>query len=577
MSKRYLATSTVTSSDGRPRLAIIGGGLAGMISCRVALTSGRYSRIVVYDKNVFYGGTWTPSRKSEGPVYEDLKVNLPSIIMGEPCFPWRKCSESFPHHSEYRSYIQSYWNDVLGKEGQSCFRMGQDVLNVKPREDHSYEVVTSESEQSSEIFEQVLVCTGHFDAPYVPQPFDIVLHGRESMREETVFHSKNWSNIKTKLQGRDVVLVGFGPSAIDFGDFLGKEARSLHWVHSSFADMSDPSRSRTINADSINFWTRIELSPAHESCRPVVRLTRADGETCDFAVSKNDADDDGCSIVFATGYAYDYSFLDERLRPIGGKALGGKKAVPTDNLACNYILAPGRFAFVGMQNVMVPAAVMYYQALAFVHWDRDYFLETAGVGDHERIWAAVQSDHQRSGTFYDPSQLHYSQQAYCHQLLRTLCRTDEERSLANSGLRAEAELMLKAWSSHDNAVESKDTIVGDAFAMPEAARVACELKDSEKLSPGASMMPPYRASFESDLLLNHEVYRTVSEMRAERRLTAFRKMNLASPDEILRALVEKTYAQMVFERFDIRHWNTRPTSRDLNEEEDTSSSSASLP
>ena len=37
-----------------------------------------------------------------------------------------------------------------------------------------------------------------------------------------MFHSKNWDEYRDRLDGRDVVLVGMGPSGIDLAGFLVK-------------------------------------------------------------------------------------------------------------------------------------------------------------------------------------------------------------------------------------------------------------------------------------------------------------------------------------------------------------------
>ena len=64
----------------KPTLAIIGGGLAGLISCRIALSSKKYSKIRVFEKESFFGGNWTPSEERKNTtrtVYEDLRYVVP--------------------------------------------------------------------------------------------------------------------------------------------------------------------------------------------------------------------------------------------------------------------------------------------------------------------------------------------------------------------------------------------------------------------------------------------------------------------------------------------------------------------
>ena len=92
--------------------------------------------------------------------------------MGDPAYPWKKnWTESFPRHTEFREYIQYYYDGVLGSKGKACFRFGQRVEEVR-RENTAagkkYRIRTSATEG---LFDHVLIASGHFDVPYIPPPF----------------------------------------------------------------------------------------------------------------------------------------------------------------------------------------------------------------------------------------------------------------------------------------------------------------------------------------------------------------------------------------------------------------------
>lgn len=313
--------------ERKPSLAIVGGGLAGLISCRVALSSGKYDKVRVFEKDPFFGGNWTPSsrRRETGArtVYEDLRVNLPTILMGDPAFPWkRNWTESFPQHTEFREYIRYYFDEVIGSEGQDCFRFGQQVENVRrDRGANTYRVTTNSTDDS---FDHVLVCTGHFDVPYIPSPFVDTL--------PCALHSKFWETYKDSLQDKDVILVGFGPSALDFGSHLSATARTLHWVHSTFDAIETDEEN---NASGVHWWTRIDMTPGKSDS---VRLygRGSDSYRDVNVVSHEDDHRQGCVVIFATGYGYDHSFLEPALRPLARDGVdvgtGGKEGVPTKNL-----------------------------------------------------------------------------------------------------------------------------------------------------------------------------------------------------------------------------------------------------
>jgi thioredoxin reductase len=537
---------------GRKRLAIIGGGLGGMISARVARSSNLYSKIRVFERDSNYGGNWNPAQTtSRTGVYRDLKTNLPTILMGDPTFPWNNewRSESFPHHTEFRNYFRMYWNEALDEETRRSFRFNTEVLNV----DDKYRVTTSSDNSiKTEEFDQIIVATGHFDLPFVPPPFDS-LYKDQSLRDETVFHSKNWDNYRDRLENRDVVLVGFGPSALDLGGFLSESARSLHWVHHSFHDLPE-----NANDSKVKFWSQIQ----DDDMNNTIRLSRKN-ESEKLCVANN-LDENNVAVIFATGYKYNHSFLDPSLRPRRSNCEieGGKTGVPTENLACNFILRPGEVAFIGMANVVVPSTLMYYQALSFVNWDSEYYqnlLESTKTNsdDRQKLWNLVQSEFLKFETF-QLSGLHYRQQAYCDSLLKTLCRAHEESSLLSSSLRSESDLMLSraqsCWRHQKDVMDGEKTKNIVADYVRRAVQDA-RFGEKNKLSSGPRVLSPYRESFESDLLCAYEIYRCVSEMRAERRLGAFDASKVSTSSDVLTALTRKDYAAACFDRHGVRDWS----------------------
>lgn len=211
---------------------------------------------------------------------------------------------------------------------------------------------------------------------------------------------------------------------------------------------------------------------------------------------------------------------------------------------------------------MVPGLVMYYQALSFVHWDRadvaprDTMCNDDNGGEIDLRLRHVESDFCDAGVVYDSSGLHYSQQAYCHQLLRTLCRCDDERSLESSPLLEEADRVRDAWvHSSSPPMPSSEPPLPDYASS--ALRCSRDVADADKVSPGPPFVAPFRDSFESDLLCAYEVYRCVSEMRAERRLGALDASKVSTSKDVLRALVRKEYASNRFERVGPRDWYMR--------------------
>jgi len=167
------------------RVAVIGAGVAGLAAARELRREGL--DVVVFEKSHHLGGTWCydpridsdplgsdPNREVvHTSLYRSLRTNLPRPLMGflDYPFPDRPDGDSrtFPGHEEVLWFLNRF-ADEFGLRGLT--RFGSEVVRVERVAGRSYSWVvesrTSESVLTREIFEAVVVCSGHFTEPRVP-------------------------------------------------------------------------------------------------------------------------------------------------------------------------------------------------------------------------------------------------------------------------------------------------------------------------------------------------------------------------------------------------------------------------
>lgn len=184
------------------KVAVIGAGVSGLIAARELQREGH--NVVVFEKNNRIGGTWVYDPKTESDplsinptretvhssVYHSLRTNLPRQIMGFLDYPFAKRDSgdprSFPGHEEVLRFLEEFAGE-FGICGLT--RFGTEVVKVE-REGNEWVVewrlTRGDDSVSREVFEAVVVCSGHFVEPKLG-----LVHGIEKWRRFQM-HSHNY-------------------------------------------------------------------------------------------------------------------------------------------------------------------------------------------------------------------------------------------------------------------------------------------------------------------------------------------------------------------------------------------------
>lgn len=332
------------------RVAVIGAGPSGLAQLRAfqsAATKGaEIPEIVCFEKQANWGGLWNYTWRTgldqygepvHGSMYRYLWSNGPKegLEFADYSFEehFGKQIASYPPRAVLFDYIEGRvkkagvrdwirfetavrWVEKTG----DTFRVT--VCNLP--EDHTY----------TEEFDHVIVCSGHFSTPNVPE-----FAGFESFKGR-VLHAHDFRDAM-EFVGKDILIVGTSYSAEDIGSQCWKYGCKSVTVSHRTAPMGYKWPSN---------WKEVPL------------LTHVDGRTAHFKDgTKTDVD----AVILCTGYKHHFPFLPDALR------LRTTNRLATADLykGVTYVHEPALF-YIGMQDQWYTFNMFDAQAW----WVRDVIL-----------------------------------------------------------------------------------------------------------------------------------------------------------------------------------------------------------
>ena len=186
-----------------PRTAIIGAGISGLTSGKMLKDYGvPYTTFELSDR---IGGNWAfgnPNGLSSA--YRSLHIDTSKQRLSFKDFPIPEHFPSFPHHSDIKTYLDSY-ADAFGLLDNIEFNNG--VQHAARRADRRWDITDQEGETRE--FDLLVVGNGHhWDARYPDFPGEFT--------GETI-HSHHYIDPQTPLNltGKRILVVGIGNSAAD--------------------------------------------------------------------------------------------------------------------------------------------------------------------------------------------------------------------------------------------------------------------------------------------------------------------------------------------------------------------------
>lgn len=173
--------------------------------------------VVCYERTPNVGGLWCIDNKQYGAsaAYDSLHINTDTRMMEYQDFPMPEDLPAYPSHRQIHAYFESYVEHfALDRH----IRFGADVSRCARLEDGRWSV--SLADGGTEVFDALVVATGHHWDPHGPDPrppgvFDGIEMHSHVYRNPTEPHD---------LRGRRVAVVGFGNSAVDIAAELANRS-----------------------------------------------------------------------------------------------------------------------------------------------------------------------------------------------------------------------------------------------------------------------------------------------------------------------------------------------------------------
>lgn len=306
----HYRTVMVSETAHSKNVCVIGAGPSGLVAARELRKEGH--KVVVLEQNHDVGGQWlydeknvegedplgrNPFLKVHSSVYNSLRLASPREIMGFTDFPFLmkkgRDMRRFPSHVELLMYLKDFC-EWFGLRDMIRFNTRVDYVGMLDysvcRNDLKWVVRSKEKNSDKmveEVFDAVVVATGHYSQPKLPS-----IKGMDTWKRKQM-HSHIY-RIPEPFRNEIVVVVGNSFSGHDISIDLVGVANEVH--------MS----SRSLNISEglskvISKYDNFHLHPQIESLEEDGRVIFLDGSCI-----KAD------SILYCTGYSYSFPFLDTK-------------------------------------------------------------------------------------------------------------------------------------------------------------------------------------------------------------------------------------------------------------------------
>lgn len=228
-----------------PKVCIIGAGASGITMAKVLSELGVPFDCVEASDRV--GGNWVFKNKNGmSSAYRSLHINTSRDKMAYSDFPMPPHYPDFPHHAQIAQYFDAYV-DHFGFRDRILFNTS--VVRAEQMADGLWKVDFDTGE--IRLYDALVVANGHHWDARLPEP---AYPGRFDGKQ---FHSHNYIDPYDPVScvGRNVLVVGFGNSALDIACELGRKGvaknvylsqRRGYWVIPKYLG------GRPLDADSVH-------------------------------------------------------------------------------------------------------------------------------------------------------------------------------------------------------------------------------------------------------------------------------------------------------------------------------------
>ncbi|HET7279509.1 MAG TPA: NAD(P)-binding domain-containing protein [Dermatophilaceae bacterium] len=209
-------TAKVPADPSLPRVCVIGAGSSGIAAAKALYLAG--VPFDCFEKGTVVGGNWVyQNPNGQSACYDSLEINTSCPRMAYSDFPMPADYPPYAKHHQVRAYFESYVDHFGFRDTITFETMVEEVV---PNGDGTWVVHTrGPAGEAMRPYDAVLVANGHhwdarWPSPAYPGSFD----GEQ-------IHAHDYRS-GDQMQGRDVVVVGSGNSAMDIAVEAARVART---------------------------------------------------------------------------------------------------------------------------------------------------------------------------------------------------------------------------------------------------------------------------------------------------------------------------------------------------------------
>ncbi|GBM83021.1 Dimethylaniline monooxygenase [N-oxide-forming] 2 [Araneus ventricosus] len=196
------------------KIAVLGGGFAGLCSVACLNEEGGFEP-VCFEKTSNPGGTWFYREEA----FDGVPSIMPTTIINHSkemgafsTYPPAKECSNFMRHNELYDYAMGYFKS---KDALNHIQCNMEVIKLRRAPDYEETgrwVVTVKNtvsgEETTDIYDGVLVCVGHINRPQMPS------YPGQDLFKGKILHTHSLRGVES-YRGKNVVVVGMGCSALD--------------------------------------------------------------------------------------------------------------------------------------------------------------------------------------------------------------------------------------------------------------------------------------------------------------------------------------------------------------------------
>ena len=201
------------------KIAVIGAGVTGLATAKVL--SSRGHDVTVFEQRATLGGVWQGAHR-----YVGLKIQSPRQIYEYSDFYMPNDYPEYPSAEQVARHLDAY-AEKFGLKSRARFNTRVTAMRPLAR---GWQLLLASSVSGGDLpaedFEHVVLCNGLFEKPDMPE-----IDGRAEFESAggSIIHSSAFSTMEI-ARGKNVVVVGFGKSAIDIATEANRVAANVALV-----------------------------------------------------------------------------------------------------------------------------------------------------------------------------------------------------------------------------------------------------------------------------------------------------------------------------------------------------------